>query len=179
MVSHYWHMRWRKQISEISHWLIHHLFWNKVPFSSLHALYSPKTFILKYRSLTCQNIRLFYLISQEFSTSLDFSSTMPLQGTPFIWFRTWLNGVLQHPGVLLRGSKGIRYLNSSPPSTTLIFLSLKAINLQTYKKLVTKSLPVSKTDLYSTLFRRVLLITHRKMSGLTKIYENDQQDATV
>jgi len=70
-------------------------------------------------------------------------------------------------------------LNSSPPSTTLIFRSLKAINLQTYKKLTTKSLPVSKTDLYSNLFRRVLLIKHRKMSGLTKIYENYQQDATA
>ena len=53
---------------------------------------------------------IFFLISQEFSTSLGFASTMPLPGTPFIRFRTWLNGVLQLPGVLLRGSKGIRYV---------------------------------------------------------------------
>jgi hypothetical protein len=67
-------------------------------------------------------------------------------------------------------------LNTSLPSITLKFLSLKPLKLQAYTTLVTKSLPVSKTALYSTLFNRVFLITYRNN---VRSYKNINHSVTL
>lgn len=107
-------MRCRIEIQNISYCLIHHQSLNKGPFLSSHTLHSSATFIVK-RSPRAPNILRFYLISQQCSASLDFASTIPLQDTLLSGFRTWLNGVLQLRGVLLHGSKGIRYAEFVSP----------------------------------------------------------------
>ena len=83
---------------------------NKNPVSQPTCLTFPKTF---HSAAQFTHVPKYPTILSYFpgiSTSLDSTSTMPLQGTFLCAFRTWLNGVLQLPGVLLRGSKGIRYV---------------------------------------------------------------------